>query len=146
MFISIASLLLFNLLLIVNRIYDNNENNDNIIFIFFIILNILLVLGCNIIDICCSCYLSFILSPEWKILGRNVGHWNYYIIIFGKIVGGIISIFLSDKGKANHWVLVGITFMFFVSFLILTFCTRILQIKGITRVIRKSVFEVHLDK
>ena len=146
MFISIASLLLFNLLLIINNIFDNKENNDNMVFIFFIILNILLVLGCNIIDICCSCYLSFILPPEWKILGRRVGYWNYYIITFGKIVGGIISIFLSDNGKVNHWILVGISFLFFVSFLILIFCTRILQIKGITRVIRKSVLETHLDK
>ena len=144
MVISIATLLLFNILLIVNNIYDNKENNSN--FIFFIILNILIVFGCNIIDICCACYLSFILCPEWKILGRGVGYWNYYIIIFGKIVGGIISIFLSNKGKVNHWILVGISFVFFVSFLILTFCTRILQIKGITRVIRKSVFESHLDK
>ena len=140
MLMSVASLLLFNLLLIVNRIYDGN---DTIFIVFFIILNILLVFGCNIIDICCSCYLSFILSPEWKIFGRNVGHWYYYIIIFGKIVGGVISFLLSDKGKSNYWVLVGITCSFFISFLILAFSTRILQIKSITRVIRKTALEIN---
>ena len=140
MLISVACLLLFNLLLIVNSIYDDN---NTLFIIFFIILNILLVFGCNIIDISCSCYLSFILSPEWKILGRNIGHWNYYIIILGKIVGGMISFLLSDKGNSNIWVLVGITCAFFISFLILTFFTRILQIKGITRVIRKTALEIN---
>ena len=140
MLISVASLLLCNLLLIVNSIYDDN---NTMFIIFFIILNILVVFGCNIIDICCSCYLSFILSPEWKIIGRNLGHWYYYIIILGKIVGGIISFFLSGKGKVNNWVLVGITCTFFISFLILTFFTRILQIKGIARVIRKTALEIN---
>ena len=53
---------------------------------------------------------------------------------------------LNIKDYLNHWILVGITLIFFVSVLILIFFTRILKIKGITRVIRKSVLEIDLDK
>ena len=138
MLFSLIGLVLFNLPLIVNSLYDNKY--------IFIIMNILLVFGCNIIEICCCCYLSFILSPEWKIFGKNVGHWTNYIIICGKICGGILCMLLNIKDYLNHWILVGITLIFFVSVLILIFFTRILKIKGITRVIRKSVLEIDLDK
>ena len=138
MMFSLIGLVLFNLPLIINSLYDNR-------YIFFI-MNISLVFGCNIIEICCSCYMSFILSPEWKILGRNVGHWTNYIILFGKICGGLLCMLLNTKDYLNHWALVGITLVFFLFGIILIFFTRILKIKGITRVIRKSVLEIDLDK
>ena len=136
MLFTVTGLVLFNLPLIINIVYDSKY--------LFVIINILLLLGCSIIDICCSCYLSFILAPEWIILGKKVGHWSNYIILSGKICGGLICMLLSPKNHINHWVLVGITFAFFICVLFLLFFTRILKIKGITRVIRKSVLEIEV--
>ena len=70
----------------------------------FIPLNILLVLGCNIINLCCSCYLSFIMSPEWKFLCVGVGPAINYVIIIGKIIGGIISLFFSNDNEVNQLI------------------------------------------
>ena len=138
MLFSATSLVLFNLPLIIKSIYEKKY--------IFIILNIILILGCNIIYISCSCYISFILSQDWKIFGKNVGKWPYYIILCGKISGGLICIFQSPNGYINHCILFGISLAFLIFVLILIFFTRILRIKGITRVIRKIVFEIDLDK
>ena len=135
---SVIGLVLFNLPLIIESVYEKKY--------IFIFMNIVLLLACSIIYISCSCYLSFILSPEWKIFGKNVGQWPYYLILCGKICGGIICIFQAPKGYINHWVLLGISFTFFIYVLILRFFTRILRITAITRVIRKRVFEIDLDK
>ena len=137
MIISVTSLVLLNLPLIIDYIYDNEY--------IFIIMNILMVLACDIIHVCCSCYLSFLLSPEWKIFGKNVGHWTNYIIISGEIFGGIICLFLCSEEYVNHWVLVGISFALFICVLFLIFFTRILKIRGLMRVIRKTAMEVNLD-
>ena len=139
-FIVITSTLivLLNLPLIIEDIYDNKYA--------FIILNILMVLACNITDISCSCYLSFLLSPDWKFLGKGVGYMTNYVILGGKIIGGIICLFLCNKEYTNHWVLVGITFAFFIFILILSFFTRILRIRGITRVIRKNALEINVEQ
>jgi hypothetical protein len=139
-FIVITStlLVLLNLPLIIEDVYDNNYA--------FIILNILMVLACNITDISCSCYLSFLLSPDWKFLGKSVGYMTNYVILSGKIIGGIICLFLCSKEYTNHWVLVGITFAFFIFILILSFFTRNLRIRGITRVIRKNALEINLEQ
>ena len=139
-FIVITStlLVLFNLPLIIEGVYDNNYA--------FIILNILMVLACKITDISCSCYLSFLLSPDWKFLGKSVGYITNYVILSGKIIGGIICLILCSKEYTNHWVLVGITFAFFIFILTLSFFTRILRIRGITRVIRKNALEINLEQ
>ena len=137
MLFSVAGLAIFNIPLIINSLYDNKY--------IFIIMNVLLIVACNIIEICCSCYLSFILSPDWKIFGRGTGHWTNYVIIFGKILGGIICMLLNKEDYLNHWVLIGITFAFFICIFIMLFFTRILKIKGITRVIRKGALEINLD-
>ena len=131
-------LVLLNLPLIIEDVYDNNYA--------FIILNILMVLACNITDISCSCYLSFLLSPDWKFLGKSVGYLTNYVILCGKIIGGIICLFLCNKEYTNHWVLVGITFAFFIFILTLSFFTRILRIRGITRVIRKNALEINSEQ
>jgi len=144
MLLSVSSIFLFNLpLLTINAQGDDDFTTFK--KYIFIILNILLVFACNIVDICCSCYLSFILSPEWKIFGRRIGHLNYYFIVLGKICGGIICIFLEKNNKVNYWVLFGITLVFCAGNVILNLFTRILKIKGITRVIRKSALEINLD-
>ena len=135
MLTSLTSLVLFNLALI---IFDNSY--------VFVIMNSLLLLLCNIIDICCACYLSFILSPEWKFLGKNVGPWINYIITGGEICGGIICMLLGPEGNVYNWVLLGISFALFICFLYFIFFTRIFRIKGITRVLRKSVYEINLDQ
>ena len=139
-FIVITStlLVLLNLPLIIEGVYNNKYA--------FIILNILMVLACEITDISCSCYLSFLLSPDWKFLGKSVGYITNYVILSGKIIGGIICLILCSKEYTNHWVLVGITFAFFIFILILSFFTRILRIRGITRVIRKNALEINLDQ
>ena len=131
-------LVLLNLPLIIEDVYDNKYA--------FIILNILMVLACNITDISCSCYLSFLLSPDWKFLGKSVGYLTNYVILCGKIIGGIICLFLCNKEYTNHWVLVGITFAFFIFILTLSFFTRILRIRGITRVIRKNALEINSEQ
>ena len=110
----------------------------------FIPLNILLVLGCNIINLCCSCYLSFIMSPEWRFLCIGVGPSINYVIILGKIIGGIISLFCSNNDEVNHWIWMGITASFFIYIIILIFFTRIIRVKGITRIIRKMACEINV--
>ena len=137
MLFTISGLVTFNLPLIIKRLYDNKY--------IFIIMYILLVLGCNIIDICSSCYLSFILSPEWKFFNRKVGYLTNYIIIIGKIFGGIICMLFNSKGYLNNWILAGIIFAFFICVIYFIYFTRILKIKGISRVIRKSVLEINLE-
>jgi len=133
---SVAVLLVLNIPLMFEFIYE--------IDYVFIILNILLVLGCNIINLCCSCYLSFIMSPDLKFLCLGVGPSINYAIIFGKIIGGIISFFFSSNNQVNHWIWMGITAAFFIYIFILIFFTRIIRIKGITRIIRKKACEMNV--
>ena len=133
---SVAVLLVLNIPLMFEFIYE--------IDYVFIILNILLVLGCNIINLCCSCYLSFIMSPDLKFLCLGVGPSINYAIIFGKIIGGIISFFFSSNNQVNHWIWMGVTAAFFIYIFILIFFTRIIRIKGITRIIRKMACEMNV--
>jgi hypothetical protein len=142
MLMSLSGLTLCSALLLVLELLYENDFKCNCIYV---IINISIVLGCNIIDISCSCYLSFILAPEWKIFGKNVGYWSNYMIKVGKIVGGIICMFLCDKDYVNNWVLFGVSTTFFIFFLILILFTRIIRIKGITRVLRKTACEINLD-
>ena len=137
MLFSVAGLAIFNIPLIIHNLYDNKY--------IFIIMNVLLIVAFNIIEICCSCYLSFILSPDWKIFRRGTGHWTNYVIILGKILGGIICLLLNKKDYLNHWVLIGITFAFFICIFTILFFTRIFKIRGITRVIRKGALEINLE-
>jgi hypothetical protein len=135
MFISLISLVIFNTLLVII------ENK-----IIFTIFNVLLLFGCNVIDICCACYLSFILTPEWKFFGKFAGRWVNYIITAGKILGGVVCILISPKGNANNWILVAISFSLLICIFYFVVFTRILKIKGITRVIRRSTFETNLNE
>ena len=134
MFISLTNLVLFNTLLVIS------ENK-----IIFTIFNVFLLFGCNVIDICCACYLSFILSPEWKFFGKIAGRWVNYIITGGKILGGVVCLLIGPKGNANNWILVGISFSLLICIFYFVVFTRILKIKGITRVIRKSTLETNLN-
>ena len=130
---SVVNLLLVNIPLMFELVYDTDYA--------FIILNILLVLGCNIINLSCSCYLTFIMSPDWKFLGSSIGPTINYSIIIGKIIGGIISLIFGTDNYINHWIWMGITIAFFVYIFILIFFTRIIRIKGISRIIRKKACE-----
>ena len=132
---SVLLLLIVNVPLMFQLIYET--------YYAFIILNILLVLGCNIINLCCSCYLSFIMLPDWKFLCLGVGPSINYAIIIGKIIGGIISFIFSENNEVNHWIWMGITTAFFIYILILIFFTRIIRVKGITRIIRKMACEIN---
>ena len=134
---SVLNLLILNIPLMFKDIYESKYA--------FIILNILLVLGCNIINLSCSCYLSFIMLPDWQFLCIGVGHSINYVIILGKIIGGIISLIFSNDNHINHWIWMGITAGFFIYILILIFFTRIIRIKGITRIIRKMEIESNKD-
>ena len=138
MLISLTSLVLFNIILII-------LSSVEFIFIF---MNIGLVVGCNIIETSCASYLSFILSPEWKFLGKNVGHWFNFIIVSGKVCGGIICLLLNlnndNNSNANRWVLLLSSSALLIFALYFLIFTRILRVKGIIRVIRKSVFETNL--
>ena len=135
---SVVNLLIVNIPLMFGTIYDS--------YYAFIILNIFLVLGCNIINLGCSCYLSFIMSPDLKFLCLGVGPSINYAIILGKIVGGIISLISGDKNTLNHWIWMGITIAFFVYIFVLIFFTRITRIKGITRIIRKMACEMNQEQ
>jgi hypothetical protein len=135
--ITSISLVIFNLPLIIESL-DNQY--------VFIILNILMVLACNITIISCSCYLSFLLPPGWNILGRGVGNYINYIILCGKIIGGIICLFLCGEKHTNIWVMIGISFTFFIFILILNFFSRIIKIRGIIRVIRRNAIETNLEQ
>ena len=134
--ITSISLVIFNLPLIIESL-DNQY--------VFIILNILMVLACNITIISCSCYLSFLLPPGWNILGRGVGNYINYIILCGKIIGGIICLFLCGEKHTNIWVMIGISFTFFIFILILNFFSRIIKIRGVIRVIRRNAIETNLE-
>ena len=137
LFGSVVNLLLVNIPLIFEEVYNMDYA--------FIILNILLVLGCNIINLSCSCYLSFIMSPDWQFCCLGVGPSINYSIILGKIFGGIISLIFSNYEQINHWVWMGITIVFFIYIFILIFFTRIIRIKGISRIIRKNACEANKE-
>ena len=130
---SVVNLLLINIPLMIKVIYE--------LPYVFILLNILLFLVCNIINLSCSCYLSFIMSPDWRFCCISVGPSINYSIIIGKIIGGIISLFFCDDDNVNHWIWMGIFTAFFIYIFILIFFTRIIRIKGITRIIRKIACE-----
>ena len=134
---SVFNLLLVNIPLMFEAVYDTDYA--------FIILNILLVLGCNIINLSCSCYLSFIMSPDWQFMCSGVGPLINYSIIIGKIIGGIISLIFSTSDYINHWVWMGITIAFFIYIFVLIFFTRIIRIKGIARIIRKNACDVNME-
>ena len=134
--ITAISLVIFNIPLIIEGL-DNQY--------VFITLNILMVLACNITEISCSCYLSFLLSPGWQILGRGVGSYINYIILCGKIIGGIICLFSCEEKHTNIWVMIGISFPLFIFILVLTFFSRIIKIRGVVRVIRRSALEINLE-
>ena len=127
-------LVIFNLPLIIESLENEYA---------FISLNILMVLACNITDISCSCYLSFLLSPGWKILGRGVGNYINYIILCGKIIGGILCLFLCGKKHINIWVIIGISFALFIFILIIIFFTRTIRIRSVIRVIRRNALEMN---
>ena len=135
LFGSVVNLLLVNIPLMFELVYNTDYA--------FIILNILLVFGCDIINISCSCYLSFIMQPDWNFLCLGVGHWINYSIIIGKILGGIISFIFSVDNHINHWIWMGITIAFFIYIFVLIFFTRIIRIKGIVRIIRKNAIEAN---
>ena len=134
---SVVNLLLVNIPLMFEEVYNADYA--------FIILNILLVLGCNIINLSCSCYLSFIMSPDWQFLCTGVGPLINYSIIIGKIIGGIISLIFSTREYVNHWIWMGITIAFFIYIFVLIFFTRIIRIKGIARIIRKNACDVNME-
>jgi len=130
------SIVIFNLPLIIESLGNQYS---------FIIMNILMVLACNITEISCSCYLSFLLSPGCKVLGKGVGSYINYIILCGKIIGGIICLFLCGEKHANIWVIIGISFAFFIFVLVLIFFSRILKIRAVIRVIRRSALETNSE-
>ena len=133
--IFVANLLIVNIPLMFEEVYNSDYA--------FIILNILLVFGCNVINLSCSCYLSFIMLPDWEFLCLGVGHWINYTIIIGQILGGIISFIFCVDNHINHWIWMGITFAFFIYIIVLIYFTRIIRIKGIVRIIRKNAIEAN---
>ena len=136
-FASVLTLLIFNIALMIEVIYDYD--------FIYIILNILLLLGYNIINLCCSCYLSFIMLPDWKFLCMSIGPLINFSIICGEVCGGIISLFFSSNDYINQWIIMIITIIFFIYILILIFLTRTIRLKGITRIIRKNACETNQE-
>ena len=140
-FLSLLGIIVFNILSLVIKKID--ENNFLLNFAS-VIIYILTVLACNVIDISSSCYLSFLLSPEWKLFGKNTAYYTNYMIIGGKIMGGIICILLFDN-YTNYLTILLICLPIFTFYLYLSYFTRNIKIKGITRVIRKNALEMNLD-
>ena len=99
------------------------------------------ILANNIIEIVCSCYVGFILSPGWKFLNINAGIYPNYLISFGKICGCLIGLLGVKNNFSNIIVISTISFIFVVFIGVIIIFTPIFNIKGITRVIKKLAIE-----
>jgi len=99
-----------------------------------------IILLCSIIVILCSCYLSYLLPPGWKIFFIHAGRLPLCLIIFGKFVGILISILNLDE-KYNIYTIFIITVLSYGSIIIYLFITSNFRIKVIARIMRKRVFE-----
>ena len=138
-FLSLLGIIVFIILSLIIKIIDHYNFLLNFASVTVYILT---VLACNVIDISCSCYLSFLLSPEWKLFGKNTAYFTNYMITGGKIIGGIICILLCDK-YTNYLIILVICLAIFAFYLYLSYFTRNIKIKGITRVIRKNALEMN---
>ena len=101
------------------------------------------ILLCSIIVILCSCYLSYLLPPGWKIFFIHAGRLPLCLIIFGKFVGFLISILNFDEkyNIYNIYTIFIITVLSYGSIIIYLFITSNFRIKVIARIMRKRVFE-----
>ena len=104
------------------------------------------ILASNIIEISCSCYIGFILSPGWKFLKINAGFYPIYLISFGKIVGCLIGLLaINGNNSLDIYVISTINFCFVACIGIIIIFTSIFRVKGMTRVIKKLALERNVD-
>ena len=112
----------------------------------YITLTCFVILASNVIEISCSCYIGFILSPGWKFLKINAGFYPIYLISFGKIVGCLIGLLaINGNNSLDIYVISTINFCFVACIGIIIIFTSIFRVKGMTRVIKKLALERNVD-
>ena len=99
-----------------------------------------LILLCTIITILISCYLSYLLPPGLKIYFIRVGKMPLCIIIFGKIIGSLLSAMNLNENYNINSIFI-IVLISYGSIIIYLFIKNNFRIKVIARIMRKRVFE-----
>ena len=95
----------------------------------------------SIITILCSSYLSYLLPPGLTILSNiHVGKLPLFLIVFGKFVGILISMFNHVKNY-NTYIIFILIIITYISIMIYLMVTNNFRIKVIARIMRKRVFE-----
>ena len=95
----------------------------------------------SIITILCSSYLSYLLPPGLTILSNiHVGKLPLFLIVFGKFVGILISMFNHVKNY-NIYIIFILIIITYISIMIYLMVTNNFRIKVIARIMRKRVFE-----
>ena len=90
----------------------------------------------TVIVVLCSCYLSYLLPPGWRVFFIHAGRLPLILIIFGKFNGILLSLI-----KYNGIIIFIITLLSYGSIIVYLFLVNDFRIKVIARIMRKKVFE-----
>ena len=130
----ITLMLLTNLLMIV--LYFVLEYD--IIFIYLPIIT-LLILTNMIIEIVSSCYLSYLIPPEWKFKNIRAGALTFYFMTFGKICGCLFCLASYNNSDFNFLAIMIVVVIAYTLISIYMAKSPELRIKAICRIFKKNM-------
>ena len=100
----------------------------------------------KIIEIMCSCYLVYLMPPQWKYAHIRASSLPIYLMTIGKILGCIVCFICYDYTniklyKYNQVILIGITFIVYGIIGLVILKSPNFRVKALARILRKKAVE-----
>ena len=116
--------------------------NGSWVWIYFLCV-LMIVISSSIIEILCSCFVSYLLPPESKFFYFDAEKLPIRIQVIGKIFGYLVCLFEmnSTESNINNPVLFGLTTVIYVFAIIYLLLSKEFRIKVISRMIKKKIYE-----
>ena len=115
---------------------------ENWVWIYFLCV-LMIVISSSIIEILCSCFVSYLLPPESKFLFFDAEKLPIRVLVIGKICGCLFCLFDMDNthGNINNPVLLGISSVVYLFAILYLIISKEFRIKVISRMIKKKIYE-----
>ena len=101
----------------------------------------------KIIEVLCSCYLVYLIPPNWKFAHLRASSLIVHVMTFGKIFSCLLCFtFFNEKEdkkirKINIYSLTLIAFCSYISIIIIIFKSKSFRVKAIIRILTKKLGE-----
>ena len=120
-----------------------NISNDVYIYIYIPFVSVDILIH-KIIEVICSCFLVYLIPPQWKYAHIRASSLPIYLMTFGKIFACFFCFICYKEGTGyfyNNFLLISFTVCSYIIIGIIIYKYTNLRVKALARILRKKALE-----